>query len=310
MTESIIFIGIITYNHDKYITKCVESVFQQQTNKPFRVVVIDDCSQDKTVDILKELQKTHKFELITNKKNLGIVSTAKILASQLRSKYLCWLDGDDYWTYPQKLQKQIDFLENNPEYSGCFHDAEILQENNLDNDNLHRTQLESKLYSQFNHYKHIINPEDLIKRLIIPTASLVLRKEVFLINFDEIKNSYSLAWKIQIECIKNSKFYYFNEVWSVYRDHPKGFSKRKSMLSFKKAHIETLKSLLKDSYYNSYKQHIYDSIAQEYVYILNADESKLEFDKKQQLSILNEIKKFRKLSLKQELKYYKSKIKY
>jgi glycosyltransferase involved in cell wall biosynthesis len=310
MNEPVIDIGIVAYNLEKYIYKCVESVFQQQLDMPYRVVIIDDCSQDKTVEILKELQKKYNFELILNKKNLGIINTAKILVSNFNSKYFCWLDGDDYWIYPHKLKKQIEFLENNPEFSACFHDAEILQENSSDNNNLHRTELEYKFYSQFNHYRAIINPEDIIMRLIIPTASLVLRKDTCKINWDTITNPYSLAWKMQLESIRNSQFYYFNEAWSVYRDHPKGFSKQESMLSFKKSHIETLKLLLKDNTYSSYKKHIYDSLIQEYLYFLNSNEFLMELNKKQQLSIIKEIKELRKLSLKLEWKYYKSMVKY
>lgn len=309
MKKPAIDIGIVAHNHEKYIAKCIESVFQQQLDKPFRVVVIDDCSNDGTLEILKELHSRYNFELILNENNLGIIDTAKILLSQISAKYFCWLDGDDYWIYPHKLQKQIDLLDKNHEFSGCFHDAEILQENNKDNVNIHRTEIEYKFYSQFNHYRAIIKPEDIIMRLIIPTASLVLRKDALKINLEGMNNPYSLAWKIQLESIKNSRFYYFNEIWSVYRDHPAGFSKQESMSHFKKSHIETLKSLLKDSYYRSFKKHIYESIIQEYIYFLNADESKHELNKKQKLAIINEIKKFRKLILKQEWNYFKSIIK-
>ncbi len=309
MKSPVVDIGIATFNHEKYIERCVDSVFEQVLDIPYRVLIIDDCSQDKTVEILKELQDKYNFELILNKTNRGIIQTAKDLFSQIRSKYFCWLDGDDYWKYPYKLKKQIEFLENDPEFAGCFHDAEILQENNKDNVNIHRTEIEYKFYSQFNHYRAIIKPEDIIMRLIIPTASLVLRKDALKINLEGMNNPYSLAWKIQLESIKNSRFYYFNEIWSVYRDHPAGFSKQESMSHFKKSHIETLKSLLKDSYYRSFKKHIYESIIQEYIYFLNADESKHELNKKQKLAIINEIKKFRKLILKQEWNYFKSIIK-
>ncbi|MDD4236124.1 MAG: glycosyltransferase family A protein [Bacteroidales bacterium] len=309
MEKAILDIGIAAYNHENFIVECVESVFKQKLDKPFRVIVIDDCSDDKTPDLLRELQCKYNFELILNEKNLGIIETAKILFSKINSDYLCWLDGDDYWTNSFKLQKQIDFLDKNLDYAGCFHDAEILQENNKDNVNIHRTEIEYKFYSQFNHYRAIIKPEDIIMRLIIPTASLVLRKDALKINLEGMNNPYSLAWKIQLESIKNSRFYYFNEIWSVYRDHPAGFSKQESMSHFKKSHIETLKSLLKDSYYRSFKKHIYESIIQEYIYFLNADESKHELNKKQKLAIINEIKKFRKLILKQEWNYFKSIIK-
>ncbi|MGM0650945.1 MAG: glycosyltransferase family 2 protein, partial [Bacteroidota bacterium] len=227
--KAIVDIGIITFNHENFIEQCIESVYEQTIIDNMRVIVIDDASTDNTSGILEQLKKKYPFHLIQHDKNKGIIQSAYECASLLESPFFCWLDGDDYWKYKDKLKVQIGFLENNPQYSACFHDAIIQQENATEDKNLNRTQFTFNLYSQFNHYKQEILPQDLINRTILPTSSVVYRKKNIPRNFWDLQTlPYSLSWKIQLEYIKKSKFYYFNQPWSVYRDHPGGFSKETS----------------------------------------------------------------------------------
>ncbi len=297
-------VGIITHNHQNTIKKCIESVFMQKKSDQFQVIVIDDASTDENPEILKKLQAKYNFKLIRNSKNLGIIKTAKLLHQEIDATYFTWLDGDDYWTYPDKIKTQVDFLDQHPEYNGCFHDAEIIHESEFDENNIHRSQNIHKFYSQFNQYKTEIFPEDILQRMILPTASLVLRSESLSAFPKSIKLPHSLAWILHLESIKNSKFYYFNERWSVYRDHPEGHSKKNDLISFKLHHINILKAYLKDDYYQGYKLHILQSIASEYQNILYA--SKLEKLNKQTFAnYLKAYKTYQKLALHEEIKSFK-----
>jgi UDP-glucose 4-epimerase len=111
------------YNFEPYIEYCVESVLSQVTDFDFEVIVGDDCSTDGTHLILDRLSDRIKF--YTNETNLGIAKNTRKLLGMCRGKYVSYIDGDDFLTDINKLQRQVDFLESNPDYvmhsTGCFY---------------------------------------------------------------------------------------------------------------------------------------------------------------------------------------------
>jgi len=121
-------VSLITYNQKNYISEAIESVIKQKTNFPYELIIGDDCSTDGTRDILLKYQENfpEQIRLILHpEKNKGIPGKLNFIAT-LRAasgKFLALLDGDDYWTSSNKLQKQVDFLRNNPEYAICCHDV-------------------------------------------------------------------------------------------------------------------------------------------------------------------------------------------
>jgi glycosyltransferase involved in cell wall biosynthesis len=122
-------VSMITYNHEKFIAQAVESVLMQKANFEYELVIGEDCSTDNTRQILLEYQKKYpdKIRLLLPEKNLGMPKNAINTLQASRGQYIAALEGDDYWTDPLKLQKQVDFLEANPEYSGAFHDIQLLE---------------------------------------------------------------------------------------------------------------------------------------------------------------------------------------
>ncbi len=132
----------VTYNHEPYIHDCLNGFIMQKTNFPFEVLIHDDASTDKTADIIREyeakypniIKPVYQSENQFSKK-VGINITYQF--PRAKGKYIAMCEGDDYWTDPLKLQKQVDFLEKNEEYSACFHDVEIVNKDNkpLENKN-------------------------------------------------------------------------------------------------------------------------------------------------------------------------------
>lgn len=116
-------VAMISYNHEKFITQAVESVVMQQTNFEYEVVIGEDCSTDNTRKILLDLQKKHpdRIKLLLHEQNLGQNGNLKQTLRACRGQYLAILEGDDYWISPDKLQKQVDALDQNPDWSICTH---------------------------------------------------------------------------------------------------------------------------------------------------------------------------------------------
>lgn len=121
MSQPIVSICCITYNHERYIQQCLEGFLIQKTNFPFEVLIHDDASTDKTAEILREYEAKHPHIIkpIYQKENQyskGIQISASFNWPRANGKYIAICEGDDYWIDPFKLQKQVDFLEKNEEY--------------------------------------------------------------------------------------------------------------------------------------------------------------------------------------------------
>ena len=122
------------YNHEPYIEEAIESFLMQKTDFPFEVLVHDDCSTDGTANIIREYEKKYPniIKPIYQKENQylkGIKIGPTFIYPRAKGEYIALCEGDDYWTDPEKLQIQIDFLEKNEEYVISGHDAFIVDEN-------------------------------------------------------------------------------------------------------------------------------------------------------------------------------------
>ena len=128
MTNPLVSICCITYNHAQFIRKCLDGFLMQETNFPIEILIHDDCSTDGTTEIIREYEAKYPdliFPLYEEENQYQQGKAAEIdfyNYRRARGKYIAYCEGDDYWTDPQKLQKQVDFMEANPEYSVCFHD--------------------------------------------------------------------------------------------------------------------------------------------------------------------------------------------
>ena len=133
----LVSIAIPVYNHELYIAKAVESVLMQETSFDFEIVIGDDCSTDKTREILLSFKEKYpeKINLLLAEKNCGVLRNSFNIFKNCKGKYIAMLEGDDYWSYACKLQKQVDFLELNDDYTGCFHDARVVSQQEDDTDN-------------------------------------------------------------------------------------------------------------------------------------------------------------------------------
>lgn len=183
-------IVMLAYNHEKFISMAIESVLMQKTQFPYRIIIGEDSSTDHTRRIIKKYHEKYpdKISLILWNHNVGGEKNHGKLMEYCSSKYIAYLEGDDYWTDPLKLEKQILYMENNPNYIGTAHNVRCVD---ADGKLLHR---------DFNLYpiqeEHIYGSEQAFRyELISQTASIVYR--------NVWANWTSKDWKAFSECKAN-----------------------------------------------------------------------------------------------------------
>jgi glycosyltransferase involved in cell wall biosynthesis len=218
MTNSpMVDVAFVTYNHEKYIAQAIESVLMQQTDFKVRMIIGDDCSTDKTQEIIRKYAQKYPYRIktILLSEHLGLLHKNRVGIQVLKlctAKYIALLDGDDYWTDPNKLQKQVDFLENNPDFSICFHNVNVIYEG------------QSKEIHPFHlkELKSIFTLEDVITSHFIPTCSTMFRARLFS-NFPDWFYAIPMGdWLLHVLNAEHGNVGYINEILGVYRVHEGG----------------------------------------------------------------------------------------
>lgn len=118
---------VITYNHEKYISQCLESIISQECNFSYEVVIRDDCSTDSTKKIIESFRKKHPniIRLIDSDKNIGANKNLLKVFEKSRGRYIALCEGDDYWINSKKLQIQIDAMRAHAGATFCSHACRI-----------------------------------------------------------------------------------------------------------------------------------------------------------------------------------------
>ena len=124
---------MITYGHEKFIEQAIDGVLMQECDFEVELIIANDCSPDQTDQIIQNILENHPrgswVKYIKHNKNLGMMPNFIFAMQECQGKYIALCEGDDYWTDPLKLQKQVDFLEANLDYVLCFHKVDILKPN-------------------------------------------------------------------------------------------------------------------------------------------------------------------------------------
>ncbi|RYD73169.1 MAG: glycosyltransferase [Verrucomicrobiaceae bacterium] len=121
-------VAMVTYRHAPFLAQAIESVLNQQTDFPVELVIGEDCSPDRTREIAREYAARYpdRIRLQLPDENIGLTKNLSRTISACRGQYVAWLEGDDYWTSPHKLQTQADYLDRNSDCAWCFTRAEVV----------------------------------------------------------------------------------------------------------------------------------------------------------------------------------------
>lgn len=223
--ETTASIWMITYNHENFISDALDSILMQEVNFKYEIVIGEDCSTDGTRELIKSYQLKYPDIIIPifYETNVGLHQNFINVMNKCRGKYIALCEGDDFWTDPCKLQKQVDFLEINEKFSmACNSSSEVDQ---------HGTEFKIAKREE-----SVIDLAMLLREgWFIRTASIVFRREAIRTGFpDFFYTAYSTDYILQVMILKHGKCRYFPEVMSAYRHHPGGISQADKTLQLKR----------------------------------------------------------------------------
>ena len=202
---------MIAYQHAAYIRQAIESILSQEVDFPIELVIGDDCSPDGTAAICEEIAaRDARVQLLPRERNLGVMPNFSRTLQACRGEYIAVCEGDDYWTDPFKLSKQVRLLEAHTDYSGSTHQAQVIV------DDLPVRQFRENVPA-------ILTTTDLIGGRLFHMASVMFRRPVvdlfcnapLVLGCDRLLNfCMSFAGKI----------HYSEETMCTYRLHGSGMS--------------------------------------------------------------------------------------
>lgn len=234
---------LVTYNQANYIKECVESILMQQTDWPIEVVVADDHSSDGTVDLINGLLQDSgwQYRILNSSEQLGISGNYKRGFAACEGEYIAIIEGDDYWTNPQRLMKHLAFLDSHRECAMSF--------NRLITYNEDTTRFNVIKWKYRNDFEYITTSRLAQGNCIGNLSACVIRRSVLhKLNPDIYKLSMA-DWLLGMALGQYGLLAKLKEPMSVYRIHSKGtWSKKPKSMQ--------LKSMIKISYkYDEFLNH-------------------------------------------------------
>lgn len=241
MNEPLVSICCQTYNHKNYIIEALDSFLIQKTNFSFEILLRDDASTDGTAELCKDYAAKYPdlIKLLAYEENQWQkgISPFRDNVKRARGKYIALCEGDDYWTDPLKLQKQVDFLEKNPQYSFCCHRYKIYNESS----GAFSNEPTSNLYENSD---LVIDLELFSKAWVTKTLTAVIRRELLMEILPHLqKYEYSNDVHQFYYLLKKGNAISLNQVMGVYRQHDGGVFNSQSNLAKAKIGYEIYKEL-------------------------------------------------------------------
>ncbi|PTX44086.1 glycosyl transferase family 2 [Christiangramia gaetbulicola] len=253
--DPIVSVSVVTYQHKKFIEKCLNGILNQKTNFLYEILLGEDHSSDGTRDICiwyaeKYPEKIRLF-LHNRKNNIKINGSTTGRFNFLynlnaaRGKYIAICEGDDYWTDPLKLQKQVDFLEKYTKYSYCAHNSKRLKDGELIANPLksHTITFNNHIYSNY-----------------INTCTLIFRKDCISNMPKILQLGDAIDWGIQLWALKKSDGFFLEDDMAVYRVHQGGRWNQLSAKEMCKRGVKILKQFRKIFKEKEDKHHIEKAI--------------------------------------------------
>lgn len=225
---------ITSYNYDKYIKDAIESILNQSYSD-FELVIIDDCSTDNSVKIIKQFED-ERIKFIQNEENLGLKSSMQKAISYCSGEWIAFLESDDLWL-PDTLEKRLACAEKYPQVGIIFND--VLEFGDEDwllavKNNFDRVR---KILSKKTFPKNIFYDIN-VHNLILTFSSVMIKRELFENVSFETPIDALLDWWLYIHVAYNTEAYYMKDKLTKWRQHKQSYIMRKKKSKFKMANIE------------------------------------------------------------------------
>jgi glycosyltransferase involved in cell wall biosynthesis len=204
---------MITYNHERFIAQALESVLAQRVNFDYEIVIGEDCSTDGTRQILMDFCRRYPKRIVPllRDKNVGPMRNLEATLAACRGQYLALLEGDDYWTSPEKLERQVNFLDIHPGSSICCHRVRFLNETGF---------AEADVFPSLPAGTYTI--QDLLKGNFVMTCSAVLRRDLVPALPHWFRKMKLGDWPMFALAARHGSIELMDEVMAAYRVHTGG----------------------------------------------------------------------------------------
>jgi glycosyltransferase involved in cell wall biosynthesis len=215
MNDPLVSVHIITYNQESYVARAIEGALRQQTDFGVEIVVGEDCSTDGTRDVVVRYQRERpeQVRVITSDHNVGPFENSQRVLTACRGRYVAFCEGDDYWTDPRKLQKQVDFLEAHPAYSLCCHDVDVVCDG------------VSRVCTYVEFTKDTFAFDDAVRGHFIPTPSIVCRRELVADVPSWLKECIGVDIFVELLLLDRGLGCYLHEAMAVKVENARGISR-------------------------------------------------------------------------------------
>jgi glycosyltransferase involved in cell wall biosynthesis len=247
----LVTVQMATYNHENYIRQSLDSVLMQNVSFDYEILLKEDNSTDNTREIVLEYQKKHpnRFRLWLTKQNIYRQGIKLFLTHHARGQYIAKLEGDDYWTDPLKLQKQVEFLEKNPDYSMCCHASKLYYQDGSQETEIARSAEDDATFT----IDYFFQP---LSKNIFRTESVIHKAEYTQKIPEWFQKIIVGDYPLFLLLANHGKIYYMNQVMSVYRKHSGGVwtSNYKKPEYIEKYYLNTIKMY---QYFDEYSNFIY-----------------------------------------------------
>lgn len=256
--EPLVTVLMLSYNHEQFIEKAIESVLKQNTSFDFELIIGDDYSSDKTRQVCLKYKRENPeiLNLIFHDKNIGFQNNYIDNFRLAKGRYVAYLEGDDYWTDSNKLQKQFDFMEDHPDVAFCYTNAFSFYTGNEENKDI---MIKSKPA------ENIYDLDFYIKNncFVIPSLTLFIRKTVFPDPLPKwLSKTINFDWALNILLFQKGKAAYINEISAMYRIHKGGVISSTYLPAAVHNGIKLAKNL--DKHFNYNYHHVFGKIQWRY----------------------------------------------
>jgi glycosyltransferase involved in cell wall biosynthesis len=213
---------LVTYNHEKFIAQAIESVLAQRTSFGVELLISEDCSTDRTREIIQEYQRRdpERIRHFLSERNLCDWSVVTRTWMAAKGRYIAMLDGDDYWTSADKLQRQRDYLEEHPEFSACCHNGLMIWDDPGKPMQVYHP--EGK--------RAVLSERDVWLENDILAGSMMHRHDVIQSFPEWYRDAEVYDWPLNMLSAAKGPIKYLAEVMMVYRQHAGGYWSARSVI--------------------------------------------------------------------------------